>query len=55
MTFYDENGNHEEMNEINDNVSSVEFEKTTTKHIVVRAINGNHGKFQVKWWRNSEE
>lgn len=52
MSFYDENGNHEGMNEINDDVSSVEFEKTTTKYLVVRAINGNHGKFQAKWWRN---
>lgn len=54
MSLYDENGDHVGMNEENNNVLSVDFEETTTKYIVVRAINGEQGRFQVKWWREGE-
>jgi hypothetical protein len=54
ISVYDENGDHVGMNEENDDVLSVEFKNATTKYIVVRAINGNQGQFQVKWWHEGE-
>lgn len=50
MTLYDENGNHEGMNvEEDDDVSSLDFEKETTKYIAVTATDGKQGSFRVKW------
>jgi len=52
ISLYDESGDPAGMNEENDDVLSVEFEEEETKYIVVQAINGNQGQFQVKWWRD---
>ncbi|GAB3806905.1 hypothetical protein [Virgibacillus kimchii] len=54
ISLYDENGDHVGMNEESNDVLSVEFKKATTKYIVVRAINGNQGQFQVKWWNDGK-
>ncbi|WP_405097104.1 hypothetical protein [Oceanobacillus sp. FSL H7-0719] len=53
-SLYDEHGNHVGMNEERNGVLSMEFKRETTKYIVVRAINGNQGNFQVTWWKKGE-
>jgi hypothetical protein len=54
LSLYDENGDYAGMNEESGDVLSVDFKQTATKYIVVRAINGNQGQFQVKWWKEGE-
>lgn len=55
ISLYDENEDHIGMNEEDNDVLSMDFEETTTKYIVVEAINGKQGQFQVKWWKEGEQ
>lgn len=50
ITLYDKDRKHIGMDEVNDDILSVEFEEDTTHYIVVEAINGHEGQFQVNWW-----
>ncbi|GAB4072849.1 hypothetical protein GCM10028778_05440 [Barrientosiimonas marina] len=51
LSLHDDNGNLIGMNKESNDVLSTAFEETTTNYIVVRAINGKHGRFRVNWWK----
>jgi hypothetical protein len=54
VSVHDESGDNVGMNEEYNDVLSVDFKEEATKYIVVRAINGSEGEFQVKWWKEDE-
>lgn len=50
VSVYGEGGDYVGMSEEGKDVFSVEFEEESIKYIVVQAIEGKQGGFQVKWW-----
>lgn len=50
ISVNDQAGNFVGMSEESIDVYSMEFEEESTKYIVVEAIDGKRGGFQVKWW-----
>jgi hypothetical protein len=50
ISVYDQSGDFVGMSEESNDVYSMEFEEDSTKYIVIEAIDGKRGGFQVKWW-----